>query len=39
MITASIVLYNTPKFQVEALLKSVFDSDCIEKLLLLIFLL
>ena len=32
MITASIVLYNTPKFQVETVLKSVFDSKCIEKL-------
>ena len=32
MITASIVLYNTPKIQVETVLKSVFDSKCIEKL-------
>ena len=32
MITASIVLYNTPKFQVETVLKSVFDSACVEKL-------
>lgn len=32
MITASIVLYNTPKFQVETVLQSVFDSKCIEKL-------
>lgn len=32
MITASIVLYNTPKFQVETVLKSVLDSKCIEKL-------
>lgn len=32
MITASIVLYNTPKSQIETVLKSVFDSECIEKL-------
>ena len=32
MITASIVLYNTPKFQVETVLKSVLDSKSIEKL-------
>ena len=32
MITASIVLYNTPKFQVETVLKSVFGSACVEKL-------
>lgn len=32
MITASIVLYKTPKFQVETVLKSVFDSNYIEKL-------
>ena len=32
MISASIVLYNTPKFQVEAVLKSVFDSKFIDKL-------
>ncbi|MCM1321650.1 MAG: glycosyltransferase [Bacteroides sp.] len=30
-ITASVVLYNTPKSQVDALLKSVLDSACVEK--------
>lgn len=32
MLTSSIVLYNTPKNQIDAVLKSVFDSNCIEKL-------
>ena len=32
MVTASIVLYNTPKNQIDTVLKSVFDSECINKL-------
>lgn len=31
-ITASIVLYNTPRAQIESVLKSVFDSACLETL-------
>lgn len=32
MLTASIVLFNTPRVQVESVMKSVVDSDCVEKL-------
>ena len=32
MLTASIVLYNTPRAQIDAVMKSVFDSHCVEKL-------
>lgn len=35
MITASIVIYNTPKEQIEQVLKSVFDSKCINKLFII----
>ena len=32
MITTSIVLYKTPRNQIEAVLKSVFDSNCVDKI-------
>ena len=35
MITASIVIYNTPKEQIDQVLKSVFDSKCINKLFII----
>lgn len=31
-LTASIVLFDTPRVQIEAVLKSVFDSACVETL-------
>ena len=31
-LTASIVLFNTPRVQIESVLKSVFDSACVETL-------
>ena len=32
MITTSIVLYKTPHNQIETVLKSVFDSNCVDKI-------
>lgn len=35
MITASIVIYNTPKGQIDQVLKSVFESKCVNKLFII----
>ena len=34
-LTTSIVLYKTPKNQIDVVLKSVFDSNCIDKLFII----